>query len=602
MSFFAELQRRNVVRVGIAYLVIGWLLAQVAELAFDAFGAPDWVLKSVLLILLLGLPLALFFAWVFELTPEGLKLEKHIDRSQSITPQTGRKLDFIIIGVLVVAVGFLLVDKFLLSPSEAPSNEIVATESQSIAVLPFVNMSDDADHFADGLSEALLNLLAKVPDLKVAARTSSFAFKGRNEDLREVGEVLGVKTVLEGSVQRSGERLRVTAQLIDVDDGFHLWSETYSRQMADIFDIQDEVAGAITESLKLHLAPVSDRPTDSPEAYALYLEALAQVDTADERYPEVIELLDRAIRIDPNFARAYELKASTYWVASGVFLPSSTAQRLIYDAATTAVEIDPTLVLAKSFTRTAHPTDWNWFNEFEAIDEALRAEPDNVRTLMVLAYNLVLCGYFEEVLPVTERIRQADPLSSFGYIFAQNAYTALGRMNDASFMNSQLSAAGYPEFAAQSWARTQFALGKYAAGLTALGDWPYDGMSGQELRDFIARASAPDSGLAYLRSWNREIDAKSVSYFDKLNAKVWFLVLGYLDDYWRVIDEYSPESPSAWTNSEQLEFMGVVFHDTGFRSHPNYIPYAKKYGMLDLWEARGAPKYCSKTDDQWACE
>jgi hypothetical protein len=202
MSFFAELKRRNVVRVGIAYVIIGWLLAQVAELAFDAFGSPDWVLKSVLVVLLLGLPLVLFIAWAFEITPEGVKLEKNVDRSQSITAQTGRKIDFIIIGVLVVAVGFLLVDKFLLTEDVAPVGEIIATESQSIAVLPFVNMSEDNDHFADGLSEELLNLLAKIPDLKVAGRTSSFAFKGINRDLREVGDALNVTKVLEGSVRR----------------------------------------------------------------------------------------------------------------------------------------------------------------------------------------------------------------------------------------------------------------------------------------------------------------------------------------------------------------------------------------------------------------
>ena len=299
MSFYAELKRRNVVRVGIAYVVIGWLLAQIAELAFDVISAPDWVLKSILVILLLGLPLALFFAWAFELTPEGLMLEKHVDRSQSITSQTGRKLDFVIIGVLVVAVGLLLVDKFLISEGVAPVDEIVATESHSIAVFPFVNMSGDDDYFSDGLSEELLNLLAKIPGLKVAGRTSSFTFKGRNEDLREIGDALSVTKVLEGSVRRSGERLRITAQLINVADGFHIWSETYDRQMADIFDIQDEVANAITDALKLHLAPASDRPTNNSEAYALHLEVLAQLDFIDEDYPDLIDLLDRAIRLDP---------------------------------------------------------------------------------------------------------------------------------------------------------------------------------------------------------------------------------------------------------------------------------------------------------------
>jgi hypothetical protein len=201
MSFIAELKRRNVVRVGIAYGVIGWVLAQIAEFAFDNFGAPDWVLKSFVALLLLGLPVALIFAWAFEMTPEGLKRERDVNRSQSITAQTGRKLNTLIISVLIIAVGILVWDKFT---GGQAGKEIAATAEQSIAVLPFTNMSDDSDHFADGLTEELLNLLAQNRDLKVAGRTSSFAFKGRNEDLREIGDALGVSKVLEGSVRRSG--------------------------------------------------------------------------------------------------------------------------------------------------------------------------------------------------------------------------------------------------------------------------------------------------------------------------------------------------------------------------------------------------------------
>ena len=208
MSFFAELRRRNVVRVGIAYAVAGWVLAQVAEFAFDTFGAPDWVLKSFVVALLLGFPIVLLIAWAFEITPEGIKREKDVDRDNSITRQTGRRLDRLIVGVLILATGILLADKFFLR--DLPdAREVIATQGrQSIAVLPFVNLSEDNDNFADGLSEELLNLLAKTPDLKVAARTSSFAFKGRNEDLREIGDALGVEHVLEGSVRRSGDRLR----------------------------------------------------------------------------------------------------------------------------------------------------------------------------------------------------------------------------------------------------------------------------------------------------------------------------------------------------------------------------------------------------------
>jgi TolB-like protein len=602
MSFFAELKRRNVVRVGIAYIVIGWLLAQVAELAFDAFGAPDWVLKSILVVLLLGLPLILFIAWAFEITPEGVKLEKHVDRSKSITRRTGRKIDRIIIGVLVAAVGFLLLDKFLLEESPPIVDEIIATESPSIAVLPFVNMSDDKDHFADGLSEALLNLLAQIPDLKVAARTSSFAFKGRNEDLRQVGDVLGVRTVLEGSVQRSGERLRVTAQLINVDDGFHLWSNTYDRQMADIFDIQDEVAGAITDALQLHLAPASKRPTHSPEAYALYLEALAQLDSAAENYQDVIDLLDRAIRIDPQFARAYELKTSAYWIASGVFLESSRAQILIYEAATRAAELDPSLVLARTLTKTAHPETWSWDREFVALEDAMRVEPDNIRILIVWAYDLIMSGYFDEAVPVARRIRELDPLAPQGYWLAGDAYLALGRLADNRAADTALHDAGFEELAATRQAQTHFVAGEYDEGIAALGGWSIDGMSGQALREFIDEATHPESGLEFLRAWVDTKDAEAGTYFDRINAKVWYLILGHLDDFWREIEENTPESPSSWTNSESLEFFGVILHAGGFRKHPKYIPYVEKYGMLDVWDTRGAPNYCNKTDGQWACE
>jgi TolB-like protein len=202
----------------------------------------------------------MFFAWAFELTPEGLKKEKHVDRSESVTQVTGRKLDFIIIGVLAAALIFYATKDYMQVPETAPASEatqeIVATDTQkSIAVLPFVNMSSDPEqeYFSDGLSEEILNLLAKVPDLKVIARTSSFAFKGKNEDLRNIGRALDVKTVLEGSVRKSGDRVRITAQLIDVSNGAHLWSETYDRTLTDIFAVQDSVASEILDALQIHV-------------------------------------------------------------------------------------------------------------------------------------------------------------------------------------------------------------------------------------------------------------------------------------------------------------------------------------------------------------
>ena len=299
MSFVGELKRRNVVRVGIAYAVIGWVLAQIAEFAFENFGAPDWVLKSFVVLILLGLPLALFFAWAFEVTPEGIKREKNVDRSESITPQTGRKLDFLIIGVLAIGLAYFAFDKFVLDPKRdadlvtatqtaamqaAPSTDTakaqIKTDSTpgdtSIAVLPFVNMSDDGanEYFSDGLTEELLNLLAKIPELKVAARTSSFQFKGRTGDIESIASQLKVAHRLEGSVRKAGNQVRSTAQLIKADDGYHLWSETYDRTLENIFIVQDEIAAAVVDALKVTLlgeaAPVVKEA--DPEAYALFLQ------------------------------------------------------------------------------------------------------------------------------------------------------------------------------------------------------------------------------------------------------------------------------------------------------------------------------------------
>jgi TolB-like protein len=249
---FEELKRRNVFKVGTAYVVLAWLLAQVTDIFLEPFGAPEWVIKTILLLLIIGFPLALLFAWAFELTPEGLKKEKDVDRSQSITHETGQKLNFAIIFILVLALGYFAIDKFVLEPqrkaetarqSASPVAEPDTSSDKSIAVLPFVNMSEDAgnEYFSDGISEEILNSLAKVKDLKVAGRTSSFAFKGRDQDLRQIGDALGVNHILEGSVRKAGAKVRITAQLIQVEDGFHLWSETYDRELTDVFAIRGHI-------------------------------------------------------------------------------------------------------------------------------------------------------------------------------------------------------------------------------------------------------------------------------------------------------------------------------------------------------------------------
>jgi TolB-like protein len=368
MSFFAELNRRNVTRVGIAYIVIGWILAQVAEFAFENFGAPEWVLKTFVFVLLLGLPLALFFAWAFELTPEGVKREKDVDRSQSITPLTSRKLDFVIIGALVVALGYFVWERQAGVETSGSVGQASVTDVEpvldsgpsvrSIAVLPFVNMSSDAEQewFSDGLTEEILNALARTPDLLVAARTSSFMFKDSNEDIQTIANALGVAHILEGSVRRGRDRLRVTAQLIRASDGFHLWSQTYDRNPEDVISIQEDVAIEIATALKTAIDPEAlenmvSAGTNSVEAYNAYLRGMAfdasTLNTGDTYvFLSARDAFERAVELDSTFVFAYwelalfwRVQLQTTNIVSGIVeMPAEEMMARFDDAINNAIE------------------------------------------------------------------------------------------------------------------------------------------------------------------------------------------------------------------------------------------------------------------------
>jgi TolB-like protein len=326
MNFFDELKRRNVFRVGIAYVLMGWLLLQVADFAFDLIGAPNWVIQSLSVVVVIGLPIALFFAWAFEMTPEGIKREADVDRSQSITPRTGRKLDYSIIAILLVVIVSMLVERIYFSdgsgPGEPQAEEAVA---KSVAVLPFVDMSQAQDQawFADGLAEEILNALVRVPDLQVTARTSSFAFKGSEKPITEIAAELGVEHVLEGSVRSSGDRIRVTAQLIRASDGFHLWSENYDRDPDDMISIQEELALSIATALETNMDPealaeMSQAGTRSIDAYQQYLRGLQLrqealgVTEGSEIFEQSYEYFEKARTLDPGFAEAH-VQAANYW-------------------------------------------------------------------------------------------------------------------------------------------------------------------------------------------------------------------------------------------------------------------------------------------------
>ncbi len=417
MGFLAELKRRNVVRVGIAYVVIAWLLAQVAEFAFENFGAPDWVLKSFVVVLLLGFPLALLLAWAFELTPEGLKLEKDVDRAESITPQTGRKIDRLIIAALVIALAYFVWDSRDPGESVEPVAGTVQENDRSIAVLPFVNMSSDKEQewFADGLTEELLNSLARMPDLLVAARTSSFAYKGSTESIPAIANALGVAHVLEGSVRRGKDRLRITAQLIRASDGFHLWSETYDRSLDDVIAVQEELALEIAGTLEIAMDPAAlarmvSTGTASVPAYEAYLEGLAFDARANQTGDSGFNLrarsaYEKAVQVDPRFAAAHE-ELAFFWANEMTF--NNVGSQL--------VDIEPREKLLK-------------FKEH--IAAAIDNSTDEVGTDLLRAMDAMIDLRFNDAHELISRYLDARPNDREAAQSYVNILMRLGRWNDA---------------------------------------------------------------------------------------------------------------------------------------------------------------------------
>ena len=442
MSFFDELKRRNVFRVGIAYIVIGWLLAQVAEFAFENFGAPDWVLKSFVVLLLLGLPIALIFAWAFEMTPEGIKLERDIDRSSSITRQTGRKLDKLIIAVLVVAVALLAFNQFADISGGDAERTVAAAPERSIAVLPFVDLSPDQtdEYFGKGIAEELLNSLAQFPGLRVAARTSAFSFAGRDVDLRQVGDTLDVAHVLEGSIRRSGERIRITAQLIRASDGFHLWSETYERAMTDIFTIQDDIVGELVTVLQIRLGIGAgtgrvrqhDVNTDAYEAYlrGLYLWASRHVGNNRQ---QAIASLRLSAEIDPDFADGWAAYAlSMIHSAADSGLSMRERNDAIYAALQRALEIDPDTARAHSglalyYGNIALDID-------KSLEHAAKAEelaPNAASARYARASAAIVRGDYEMAAREMQHTRMLDPLNRVIERVAAQHQIVMGRLDEA---------------------------------------------------------------------------------------------------------------------------------------------------------------------------
>ncbi len=439
MSIIEELKRRNVFKVAIAYVVLAWLSAQVAELLLETFGAPDWVLKTLLMLLMIGFPFALFFAWAFELTPDGLKKEKDVDRSQSITPQTGRKLDFTIIAVLVLGLAYFAWDKFITGPvQDKGSTEVVSESStdavpesalpadKSIAVLPFDNRSnqEEDEFFTTGIHDDLLTQLAQISSLRVISRTSVAQFKGTTKSIREIAEMLGVATILEGGVQRAGNQVRINWQLIDAATDTHLWAQTYDCELTanNIFSIQSEIASAVTDAMRATLSPeeqqrISSVPTENMQALEEYFKGRAEM---DQRTLPAIESarmrFEHARQLDPGFALAYAGEAQSILLladsgSSYGEIPVAETIRLARPLMVRALELAPRDAQVLGVYGLLEVNDFNVELALNYYGRSVALNPSSGDVLNWQRMAQGFAGQFKESVEPNMRMVEIDPMS-----------------------------------------------------------------------------------------------------------------------------------------------------------------------------------------------
>jgi TolB-like protein len=614
-NFLAELKRRNVFKVATIYVVVSWLLLQIVTLIFPVFDIPMWASRLVVILLAIGFPVAVIMAWAFDLTPDGIEWDATVGEQHVHT----HVWDWVLGVLLVVAIGLIVNSEIRnwrgsgtqVVDREAPVNTAQPTATrepiaQSIAVLPFVNMSGDAenDYFSDGMSEEILNLLAKIPNLKVIGRTSSFVYKGQNEDLRVIGRALGVSTLLEGSVRKSGDRIRITAQLIDVSDATHIWSETYDRTMTDVFEVQDDVAASIIDALQILVAanPTRGHPTESAEAYTLFLKA--RVAANDYEWQTCESLLLEAIEIDPAFAEAYELLAYSYWAMGGTEYNIADAQRLTGEASSHALAIAPDLALAKALYNMGDSNNYSMRRTIEALELAAQERPDDPRILDLLIYNLTLTGYMREALEVAERRVEVDPLSLSANGRMPLALFGVGRVDDgfaAVEFFDQLDLDQTHWFIGEvylAFNRDDVAIESFDATLAQYGitdtTW---------VAELVKGGRDPVEGSAYLdRRIPEIVDSLPGDYSEALrdDLSYWYLYLGHLDRYFELIVDLEPQSLK-WTNVDDLMATGHAFRELGFTSHPMYLKIAEQLGFIDVWGNRGPPDFCKKQDGSWIC-
>ncbi|MBN8736180.1 MAG: tetratricopeptide repeat protein [Xanthomonadales bacterium] len=437
IRFLAELRRRNVFRAGTLYAAVAWLVVQVATQVFPFFAIPDWVVRLIVIAALIGFPVVLAVAWYYEFTPEGLKLESEVPRAASITRQTGKRLDHAIIAVLCVIVVLLLANTVVRNRDSG------AIQDKSVAVLPLLNENGDAgdQYFSDGLSEDLISMLGRVPELKVIGRNSSFRFRGDLSDSRGIGAKLGVANLLEGTVRRQGERVRIVASLVSAADSRVIWSQTYDRELKDIFDVQSDIAQSVASSMRATLLGKTIASTDEPPggnlaAYNAYLQGnfyRARSTEADDR--TAIAHYEEAIRIDPRYASAHAALSYTWTMLAGAFLDGPAMQQAYARARTasdTALSLDPDL--ADAHIARGVFLDWaefDWRGAEAAFRRGLQLAPNDGNAMSFLADLLATRGRPDQAVEWKRRALEKDPLHATWYEALASYYSALGQLDDA---------------------------------------------------------------------------------------------------------------------------------------------------------------------------
>jgi len=437
-AFFGELKRRNVYKVAVAYGVVGWLLIQVATQVFPFLEIPNWAIRLVILVIAVGFPVALLIAWAFELTPEGLKRTDVADAAQQHSP--GGVWIVVVLVAATLSLGLFFLGRYTAGRGTTQLSEVTAVvPGKSIAVLPLINESGDPkdEYFSDGLSEELIAALAQISGLKVIGRSSSFRFKDRTEEPKTIGEKLGVSTLLEGTVRKQGDRVRIVAELINAADGIEVWNRTFDHELKDIFAVQQEIAKAVAESLRVTLLGSEEKSaqmaTNSVEAHNAYLQGhFYSVRRNAEDYRKAIDYFDQAIQLDPNYALAYAERSEVWTVIGDLTGQRSTAFPKARSDAEKAVAIAPSLAEAHAALGWVRAfTEWKFAEGLRELQRAKELSPANPTANDLLARVIVYTGQMEEAEHQARQAVELDPLSAATQFTLGRVLFYAGKLDEA---------------------------------------------------------------------------------------------------------------------------------------------------------------------------